>query len=345
MRISEDLTQAKEDTNGNVQAQDSSMVNIPLPQQGGTQNQTLSLNQLAMAGLSNSRDVRQALALSFNNSRSVGPTPLRSASLPTWLAQDNVSHLLQAFSARNYLSALNDSLQQQSLPSSSLGYLGTSNQQEQLLRWLLANSNAVATPLVAGQPRSVGASDTIVNDTGLHPSHVSEPPPSSAAPPSSASSNVTDTTFISPTTLYVDGDEETLTSYQCLLRKQLEIFEAEPKDVRSTAQGRSASIVIGQIGVRCRHCASLPNAARAKGAVYYSKTIDGIYQIAQNMSNVHLCEKCYRIPPDIQMRLHALKSNARRAVGGKEYWVDCLRSMGVYEDGQVLRLKKPDNQP
>ena len=71
--------------------------------------------------------------------------------------------------------------------------------------------------------------------------------------------------------VYTDFDEETLTAYQCLLRKQLELFEAGPDDVRGNAQGRNTPIRLGQVGIRCRHCAHLPKAARSRGSVYYSK--------------------------------------------------------------------------
>ena len=75
--------------------------------------------------------------------------------------------------------------------------------------------------------------------------------------------------------LYVKGDEQYLTEYQCLLRKQLEMFEAGPNDLRGSTQGRNIPILLGQVGLRCRHCAKLPLAARTKGAVYYSQTIEG----------------------------------------------------------------------
>ena len=76
--------------------------------------------------------------------------------------------------------------------------------------------------------------------------------------------------------LALDTDTEFLTEYQCLLRMQLELFESDNYDVRSTSPGRNMKIVPGQIGLRCRHCSSLPIAARTKGAVYYSQTIDAV---------------------------------------------------------------------
>jgi hypothetical protein len=232
--------------------------------------------------------------------------------------------------------ALTDPFQQQLLPTNvpSIGTLGS--QQEQLIRWLLAASSTSAAPSIAASPRRA-ATSAITNAAMLHTR-------TAATPPTTTSSTVPLLeTSHSTATLYMDGDEEHLTAYQCLLRQQLEVFEAGPDDMRGSSQGRNTPILLGQVGLQCRHCASLPNAAKTKAAVYYSQTIDGIYQIAQNMSKVHLCENCYRIPPDIHRRLLVLKNNCRRASGGKEYWAQGIRAIGVYEDGRVLRMKKkPD---
>ena len=144
-----------------------------------------------------------------------------------------------------------------------------------------------------------------------------------------------------PVVLYQESDEHKLTAYQCLLRKQLELFEADEDDVRcSTRQGRTAPIKLGQVGLRCRHCAGVQLAARTKGAAYYSQTVEGIYQIAQNMSKVHLCERCYRIPRDVRRQLIVLRSDCRRAIGGKEYWSENIRSLGVYVEEGILRVKR-----
>ena len=83
-----------------------------------------------------------------------------------------------------------------------------------------------------------------------------------------------------PAVMFCEADEERLTSYQCLLRKQLELFEADDSDVQhSTRQGRTAPIKVGQVGVRCRHCSAPGMASKTKGASYYSQTIEGIYQV------------------------------------------------------------------
>jgi len=137
--------------------------------------------------------------------------------------------------------------------------------------------------------------------------------------------------------LFLDYDSETLTEYQCLLRKQIELFEAGPEEILASAPGRNISL--GQVGIRCRYCACVPLPHRSRGSAYYSKSVDGLYQAAQNMSKVHLCTSCRLIPPVVRNRLAALQQVNRRAAGGKEYWGDALRVLGVYEDGPVMRFR------
>jgi hypothetical protein len=75
--------------------------------------------------------------------------------------------------------------------------------------------------------------------------------------------------------------------------------------------------------------------------VYYSKTIDGLYQVAQNMSKLHLRKMCSKIPDVTQEKLMRLGKANNRASGGKEYWAEGLRVLGVYEDGDMLRFRPP----
>jgi hypothetical protein len=76
-------------------------------------------------------------------------------------------------------------------------------------------------------------------------------------------------TFRSSIVLYMSCDDESLSEYQCLVRKHIELFEAGHIDVESNAQGRNKPIVMGQVGIRCRHCTMLPPKNRSRGAMYY----------------------------------------------------------------------------
>lgn len=110
-------------------------------------------------------------------------------------------------------------------------------------------------------------------------------------------------------------------------------------DVQWNAQGRNKPIVLGQVGIRCRYCARLPTWSRARGAVYYSATLDGLYQAAQNMAKNHLCKHCRLIPENSKQKLNLLRDCKRRAAGGKKYWAEGARVLGVSEYKDGLRFK------
>jgi hypothetical protein len=144
----------------------------------------------------------------------------------------------------------------------------------------------------------------------------------------------------SPTIIYMSCDDDSLSEYQCLVRKQIELFEARREDVDSNAQGRNRPIVMGQVGIRCRHCTMLPPKHRARGAIYYPAKLYGLYQAAQNMASSHLCEHCQHVPPEARAELLKLRDRKSSAGGGKKYWADGVRILGVFEDEDGLRYEK-----
>jgi hypothetical protein len=162
-------------------------------------------------------------------------------------------------------------------------------------------------------------------------------PQSGYAVQGSADANVTGRP---PSALYMTCDNDSLSEYQCVVRKQIELFEARREDVESNAQGRNRPIVMGQVGIRCRHCTMLPPKHRARGAIYYPAKLHGLYQAAQNMASSHLCEHCQHVPTDIRAELVKLRDRKSSAGGGKKYWADGVRVLGVLEDTDGLRFGK-----
>lgn len=133
-------------------------------------------------------------------------------------------------------------------------------------------------------------------------------------------------------------DEEHLSEYQTLLRKQLEYFEADQQDEQSNVQGRKRPVYSGQVGIRCVHCAHIPLRQRSRGAVYYPAKLTGVYQAAQNMASSHLCSSCEVIPADLKTKLCKLRDQKGTAGGGKQYWADGCRAMGLCETTDGIRM-------
>ena len=139
-------------------------------------------------------------------------------------------------------------------------------------------------------------------------------------------------------------DDEHLSEYQILVRQQLELFEAEQEDVESNTQGRKKQVTLGQVGLRCKHCAGLPLRQRGKGSVYYPTKLQGIYQAAQNMANSHLSDACQCIDERLKGTLITLRQRRDTASGGKQYWADGAKALGLYETEDGLRLSRQQQQ-
>jgi hypothetical protein len=142
-----------------------------------------------------------------------------------------------------------------------------------------------------------------------------------------------------PLTLYMDCDTESLSEYQCLIRQQIELFEADKSEALSSVQGRNKQIVEGQVGIRCRHCAAIPPRQRQKGSMYFPTKLDRIYQAAQNLSTFHLCDNCTHVPENVRKRILLLRERKSPAGGGKRYWAEGVRCLGVTEDQNGLRFR------
>jgi hypothetical protein len=130
-----------------------------------------------------------------------------------------------------------------------------------------------------------------------------------------------------------ESDQQSLSKYQVLIRRQLEYFVSQEDDVAYSVQGRKKQIVIGQVGIRCRHCSYLPHRLRGRGAGYYPAKLSGVYQAAQNMATNHLNQHCNVIPAAIREELCSLRGGRHEssAGGGKQYWTNKCTDIGLIE--------------
>jgi hypothetical protein len=137
------------------------------------------------------------------------------------------------------------------------------------------------------------------------------------------------------------SDEENISEYQCLVRKQIYLFEARAEDVASNAQGRNRPIVLGQVGIQCCHCYFLSPDRRTRGSVYFPGKLSGLYQAAQNMAINHFTESCQHISETKRANIKLLKEQKAYIVGGgKQYWANGARVLGVQETENGLIFKK-----
>ena len=147
-----------------------------------------------------------------------------------------------------------------------------------------------------------------------------------------------------PVLLYTHNDDVVLSDYQIFLRKQIEFFEADKADVHTATPGRKKPVALGQVGIRCKHCANVPIPHRTAASVYFPSKLKGLYQAAQNIGTTHLKNSCPNLPDPLRAIAEAFQVDGKRATaghGGKLYWSDAARTMGIIEAEDGLRFFTP----
>jgi hypothetical protein len=153
------------------------------------------------------------------------------------------------------------------------------------------------------------------------------------------------TTSTFPSLLYYSTDPLKLSKLQVLLRQQIEAFQATEADVSTHVRGRNKSIRVGQVGIRCRHCAKEPAMLRSKGSTYFPTSIWGFYQASQNMCLMHLHHgACHVLPQTIQAEFVQLVATKQERKGcnsgaGRAYWASTAHAMGLVDmqDGVYVK--------
>lgn len=143
-----------------------------------------------------------------------------------------------------------------------------------------------------------------------------------------------------PVVLAVPEDNQKLSSHQVLLRNQIEAFKATEDDLTTHTRGRNKPIKLGQVGIRCKHCARLPVARRQKGSTYFPASLHGLYQAAQNMNTTHMQRGlCTEMPPEYkQMFSEALTNKVSSSVAGRPYWAKTARQLGLLDTEDGIRF-------
>jgi hypothetical protein len=140
-----------------------------------------------------------------------------------------------------------------------------------------------------------------------------------------------------PCILAQPEDNLKLSEHQVQLRHQIEAFQATDDDISTHTRGRNKPIVLGQVGIRCRHCSHMPVCRRKKGSTYFPATLLGLYQAAQNMSTTHMqCGLCTEMPEAIKVQFTSLLTSKVASSGaGRPYWAQSAKKLGLVdtEDG------------
>ncbi|KAL7561581.1 hypothetical protein ACA910_004174 [Epithemia clementina (nom. ined.)] len=139
--------------------------------------------------------------------------------------------------------------------------------------------------------------------------------------------------------LAMPSDSESLSDRQCYVRSEMcEIFAATEHDVAARHSKGAQKLVVGQVGIRCLHCAHLRPRDRAERAVCYPSSISRIYQTVADMQRFHF-EHCKEIPKHVSNVYKNLKTTRPRGVGSPQtYWIQSAKALGLVDTGGGIRF-------
>ena len=166
-----------------------------------------------------------------------------------------------------------------------------------------------------------------------HPPSYGHQPVHSSPPPPPSDRNQKRMLLAMPT------DSDSLSDRQCYVRGEMcEIFAATEKDVSARHSKGAQKLVVGQVGIRCIHCAHLRPRDRAERAVCYPSSVSRIYQTVADMQRFHF-EQCSQIPKRVSDIYKSLKTTRPRGVGSPQaYWVQSAKALGLVDTGNGIRF-------
>ena len=138
-------------------------------------------------------------------------------------------------------------------------------------------------------------------------------------------------------------DKQSLSDRQCYVRSQfVEMFEAKESDVSARHSKGAQRLRVGQIGIRCMHCAFLNSKNRAERATCYPSSISRIYQTVADMQRFHF-EACTEIPNSMKTTYKSLKTTRPRGQGSPQaYWVASAKNLGLIDTSEGIRLSRDE---
>ncbi|KAL9184625.1 hypothetical protein ACHAXT_012595 [Thalassiosira profunda] len=129
--------------------------------------------------------------------------------------------------------------------------------------------------------------------------------------------------------LAIPEDKDWLSDTDCLVRSSVEVFGATQRDVEQAAADRKYPIKVGQVGIRCVHCAARDGARGA--AVAYPYAISGVYEGVREFQRLHL-DQCPSVPVELKEASQRVGTGAASLSSVlRRYYVQAAKALGLFD--------------
>jgi hypothetical protein len=137
--------------------------------------------------------------------------------------------------------------------------------------------------------------------------------------------------------LAITEDKEWLSDMDCFIRRNLEVFCATEDDVMIAQEDKKYPITLGQVGIRCWHCATAKDYGTARGtAVAFPYSINGIYESVREFQRMHL-ESCPNLPEATRQKLEGFKGSTSLSSVLRKFYVLAARALGMHDTSEGIR--------
>lgn len=127
--------------------------------------------------------------------------------------------------------------------------------------------------------------------------------------------------------LAIPEDKEWLSEKDIFIRKQLEVFCATEEDVAAARADLKYPVSVGQVGIRCIHCALAHGSDAIGHAIAYPFTISGIHESVREIHRLHL-DTCKNLPAAKKAKLDNLGASSLSSVL-RRYYVLGAKALGL----------------
>ena len=135
--------------------------------------------------------------------------------------------------------------------------------------------------------------------------------------------------------LAIPEDRHWVSDTDCFIRRQLEVFCASADDVATAADDHKYPVQVGQVGIRCLHCALSPQGAKGP-AVAFPFTLNGIYDAAKEFQRVHL-DNCMYLPLSAKAKFESLKGSSSLSSMLRKHYMMAAKAIGLKDTGDGIR--------
>jgi len=146
--------------------------------------------------------------------------------------------------------------------------------------------------------------------------------------------------------LALPEDKDVLNPLRCFLRKNICAFTATQLDISCSPTSAKKSR-LGQVGLGCIHCLTLPPNQRIKRSVCFPFNISRIYQSVADIQRFHFNE-CSMMPSDTRAEFTKLQGDSLKGSAGvstKTYWVDSAKRLGLADGPNGMYFRRDPSLP